>query len=129
MTAADLEVGTVVTGVYKTGKYIGEVTDIKKDRYVVQVKAVLKHPRQGDLHNPGQTDVPLFHERRALGEREKTNVPKAMVKRFDGTVPDYRTSLKEAVENEKAALKEDTSDWAKKAYEKMETLEQDYFSC
>ncbi|TMW73393.1 kinase-associated lipoprotein B [Alteribacter natronophilus] len=128
MTDSNYAPGTVVTGVYKTGKYIGEITDIKKDRYVVKVMAVLKHPKQGDLHSPKQTDVPLFHERRALGEREKTNVPASLVKPYEGTVPDYRSSLKEALEKEKAALQNDQSDWAKMALDRINNLEEDYFS-
>ncbi len=30
-----IEVGSIVTGIYKTGKYIGEVTDIRPMHYLV----------------------------------------------------------------------------------------------
>ncbi|TKJ07484.1 kinase, partial [Bacillus cereus] len=48
------EIGEIVTGIYKTGKYIGEVTNSRPGSYVVKVLAVLKHPVQGDLHNVKQ---------------------------------------------------------------------------
>ncbi len=54
------EIGEIVTGIYKTGKYIGEVTNSRPGSYVVKVLAVLKHPVQGDLHNVKQADVPFF---------------------------------------------------------------------
>jgi hypothetical protein len=62
------EPGDIVTAAYKTGNYIGRLTQIRPDRGkgVVQILAVLRHPVQGDLHQPGQADVPLFHERKAL---------------------------------------------------------------
>lgn len=44
----------------KTGKYIGEITGIYPDHYVVRTLAVLKHPMQGDLHHPKETDVAFF---------------------------------------------------------------------
>ncbi|MBM7094401.1 kinase-associated lipoprotein B [Bacillus sp. H-16] len=121
------QVGETVTGLYKTGKYIGEITEIKQDRYVLKIKAVLKHPKQGDLHNPNQVNVPLFHERRALGEREKTNVPKAYVKPYEGEVPPYRDSLKKALHEEMSHLEDESTEWSQKALENLKRLEKDYF--
>lgn len=121
------EVGQKVTGIYKTGKYIGEITEIKPERYVVRVLAVLKHPQQGDLHQAKSANVPLFHERRALAFREQTNIPAVYVKDYDGTIPDYKESLKKALEEQKTDLEEDSSDWAKKSLEMLKNLEQDYF--
>lgn len=74
------EIGTIVKGFYKTGAYIGEVTDVRPNHYLVKIKAVLTHPAQGDLHHPKQADVPFFHERRALAFGEQTNIPHQMVK-------------------------------------------------
>ena len=59
---------------------------------------------QGDLHNPKQTDVAIFHQRRALSFREQTNVPKNMVKPYEGDIPEYQASLKEAVTTMKENL-------------------------
>jgi kinase-associated protein B len=121
------KVGEKVTAIYKTGKYIGEITEDRPNAYLVRVLAVVKHPMQGDLHNPKQTDVSLFHQRRALAYREQMNVPKNMVKSFEGEIPDYRQSLKEAVEKMKVILNEKDSEWNTKSLEMIAGLEKDYF--
>lgn len=122
----EITVGTIVTGIYKTGKYIGEVTAVRPMHYLVKVKAVLKHPQQGDLHAPKEVDVPLFHERRALAFHEQTNIPKNMVKVYDGEVLDYKASLKAALESSRESLQQDSSVWAKRCLENLEILEKEY---
>ncbi|WP_078433538.1 kinase-associated lipoprotein B [Metabacillus halosaccharovorans] len=121
------KIGDVVTGIYKTGKYIGVVTDIRPMHYLVQIKAVIKHPQQGDLHNPKQVDVQIFHERRALAFNEQTNVPKQMVKSFDGDMPDYDQSLQKAVIAMKQDLEEMNTEWAKLSLNRLLVLEKEYF--
>ncbi|MCA1031682.1 kinase-associated lipoprotein B [Bacillus timonensis] len=127
MNTNEIEVGSVVTGIYKTGKYIGEVTAIRPQHYLVKVKAVVKHPTQGDLHNPKQVDVPLFHERRALACHEQTNIPKNMVHVYNGEIPSYQDSLKTALDDMKLSLEKDNSEWAKRCLENIYVLEKDYF--
>lgn len=122
-----LQVGNKVTAHYKTGKYIGEITDIRPEHILVKVLAVAKHPMQGDLHHPKDADVPFFHERKALSYREQANIPKKMVKPFEEEVPDYQTSLKEAVNTLKAELTNDSSQWAIQSLKNIEALEKDYF--
>ena len=39
-----LQLGNKVTAHYKTGKYIGEITDIRPEHILVKVLAVAKHP-------------------------------------------------------------------------------------
>lgn len=123
----EFQVGDKVTGIYKTGKYIGEITDIRPQAYLVRVLAVLKHPMQGDLHNPKEADVMIFHERRALSYKEQANIPKAMVKPFKEEIPEYLNSLKEALEKMKKDLTENSSEWANKSLEMVASLEKDYF--
>ncbi|UCZ53595.1 kinase-associated lipoprotein B [Bacillus shivajii] len=128
--AEQLQIGDIVTGIYKTGKYIGEIIGEhpRMPHYVVKVLAVEKHPQQGDLHSPKNVDVPLFHNRRALGHNEKANMPKAQIRRFEGEVPDYKESLRQALQDQKQTLIEDGSDWANKSLTSLETLEEDYFN-
>ncbi|MGM7722593.1 kinase-associated lipoprotein B [Metabacillus sp. Hm71] len=121
------KLGEIVTGIYKTGKYIGEITDIRPMHYLVKVKAVLKHPQQGDLHHPKQADVQLFHERRALAYNEQTNIPKQMVKPYDGSIPEYEDSLKQAVVALKSELEVMDTPWAQKSLTMISSLEADYF--
>jgi kinase-associated protein B len=123
----ELQVGEKVTAIYKTGKYIGEITEIRPQHYLVKVLAVLKHPMQGDLHNPKDANVLFFHERRALSYREQANVPQQMVKQFANQIPEYQASLKEAIEKMKKELTDDSSEWALRSLKNIETLEKDYF--
>ncbi|WP_144527632.1 kinase-associated lipoprotein B [Peribacillus simplex] len=127
MSEQDFKIGDKVTAIYKTGKYIGEVTDIRPAAYLVKVLAVLKHPMQGDLHNPKQTEVSMFHQRRALAFREQTNVPKNMVRNFDEEIPEYKASLREAVEKMKSTLSEAQTEWNDKSLHLLEDLAADYF--
>ncbi|WP_108670702.1 kinase-associated lipoprotein B [Peribacillus acanthi] len=121
------KIGETVTAIYKTGKYIGEITDFRPSSYLVKVLAVEKHPMQGDLHNPKQTEVGMFHQRRALAFREQTNVPLNMVRPYEGDVPDYKASLQEAIDKMKDNLREENSPWSLKSLELLEDLEKDYF--
>ncbi|MED4229431.1 kinase-associated lipoprotein B [Neobacillus cucumis] len=123
----ELQVGNVVTGIYKTGKYIGEITEVRPQHYLVRVLAVMKHPMQGDLHNPKDADVLFFHERKALSYREQANIPKQMVKPFEGEVPDYQESLKEAIEKMKKELIEAGSEWASMSLQALDSLEKDFY--
>lgn len=123
----ELQVGNVVTGIYKTGKYIGEITEVRPQHYLVRVLAVMKHPMQGDLHNPKDADVLFFHERKALSYREQANIPKQMVKPFEGEVPDYQESLKEALEKMKKELIEADSEWASRSLQALDSLEKDFY--
>lgn len=124
---SELKVGDHVTAIYKTGKYIGEITDIRPQAYLVRMLAVLKHPMQGDLHNPKDADVGFFHQRRALAHREQANVPKQMVKLYDAEIPEYVESLKEAIAKMKQELTEMATPWAEQSLKLVEELEGDYF--
>ncbi|NMD69035.1 kinase [Bacillus sp. DNRA2] len=124
---SEIQVGDHVTAIYKTGKYIGEVTDIRPQAYLVRVLAVAKHPMQGDLHSPKDADVGFFHQRRALAFREQANIPKQMVKPYDAEIPDYVESLKEAVARMKQELTEMGTPWAEQSLKLVEELAGDYF--
>ncbi|WP_026694642.1 kinase-associated lipoprotein B [Peribacillus kribbensis] len=127
MTAEPFSIGKLVKAFYKTGTYIGEITDIRPQGYLVKILAVVKHPIQGDLHNPKQADVQFFHQRRALAYREQTNVPNNMVKEFTGEVPSYTESLKAALTLAMKDLKDKEDPWSKKSLSSLEELETDYF--
>lgn len=127
MPAVEVKIGDIVTAINKTGKYIGEVTEDRNSTYLVRILAVLKHPMQGDLHNPKQVDVAIFHQRRALAFREQTNVPKNMVKPYEGEIPEYQASLKEAVKKMKETLTEKDNEFNLLSLKQLEELETDYF--
>ena len=123
---SEFKIGDLVTAIYKTGKYIGEITEERPQHYLVRVLAVLKHPMQGDLHSPKDADVLIFHERKALSFREQANIPYKMVKPFEDEVPDYKDSLQEAVAKMKKELADTPSEWSKMSLRALETLEKDY---
>lgn len=123
---SEFQLGEIVTAIYKTGKYIGEITEVRPQHYLVRVLAVLKHPMQGDLHSPKDADVLIFHERKALSYREQANIPYKMVKPFENEVPDYMESLKEALVKMKKELAESPSEWAEMSFKALESLEKDY---
>jgi len=124
----EFKIGDKVTAIYKTGKYIGEVTDIRSQHYLFRVLGVLKHPMQGDLHSPKDADVLIFHERKALSYREQANIPKKMVHHYEEEIPDYEVSLKAALEKMKQELLEvANSPWGEQSLKNIESLEKDYF--
>ncbi len=124
----ELTIGDQVIAHYKTGKYVGEITNIRPNGYtVVKILAVLKHPMQGDLHHPKQTEVDFFHERKALAYREQTNIPGNMVKPFTGEIPDYTESLRQSLETLKQELQKEDSKWAEMSMAALLNLEREYF--
>ncbi|WP_078576245.1 sporulation phosphorelay system protein KapB [Salipaludibacillus agaradhaerens] len=124
-----LKEGDKVTAIYKTGRYIGEIIgkNPKGTHAIVKILAVLKHPVQGDLHQPGETNVPLFHERKALSFKEKANIPLSHVKLYSGSIPKYSNSLLEALMTQKKELKNENSIWASKSLESLLKLEKDTY--
>ncbi|MED3646015.1 kinase-associated lipoprotein B [Halalkalibacterium halodurans] len=123
-----MNVGDFVRGVYKTGVYAGELMQVEqeKGRALVKVLAVLKHPMQGDLHNPKEANVPFFHERKALACYEKAWMPLSQLKPFEGEPPAYEASLEKALQEMKESLASDTSEWAKRSIEVLAQVEKEY---
>lgn len=119
------KIGDVVRAEVRTGQYACELMELNGPRALVKVLAVLKHPEQGDLHNPYNPDVPMFHERRALSYTEKTNVLLRDLNKYNGQVPDYKQSLLAAAEAEIAGL-DRLQRWAAKGLEQLLQLKQDY---
>lgn len=127
MNNDNLQVGDFVAAEYKSGRYIGRIVEMTNTRKAaVEIMAVAKHPEQGDLHNPMQADVALFHQRRALAHREIALMPLATIEPYRGPVPDYAESLQRAVQTHKREL-DTLQRWAQRALTEMETLEKEYF--
>lgn len=127
MSDTQLTPGTLVTASYKSGEYIGEIVELYPPRVaVVKILAVQKHPAQGDLHHPFATDVPLFHQRRALSYQEKASAPLASIRLYTGEVPAYRESLLASLDAEIQALENDPSEWAKRSLAELHALQDEY---
>ncbi|WP_202079821.1 kinase-associated lipoprotein B [Caldalkalibacillus salinus] len=121
------EVGTVVQAVYKTGVYVGEIIEVRSSKAVVKILAVLKHPTQGDLHQPYQANVDMFHQRKALAYQEKALVPHPHLRTFSGDTPAYEASLAKAVDEEIEALQQRDDQWAQQCVHQLEALKKEYF--
>ncbi|EIT86805.1 kinase-associated protein B [Fictibacillus macauensis ZFHKF-1] len=123
-----IQTGTMVTALYKTGKYIGQVVNIKNDKALVEVHAVLKHPDQGDLHQYKQSDVGFFHQRKALAFQEKTWAPLSTVSAYEGEVPLYDHSLQTALTALEDVLKQRGDEWSARSLMCLESLKKEYVS-
>ncbi len=126
MSQTTVQVGDLVTAGYKSGTYIAEVVELVPPKATIKILAVMSHPEQGDLHHPMQTDVPFFHQRKALAYQEKVMVPLAGLVLYQGEVPLYRDSLREALEEKMAALERSGTPWAKRSLEELKQLRADY---
>lgn len=124
----NVKIGDIVQAEYNTGIYIGKVIEDRRNFYLVQVLAVVKHPLQGDLHNRGKVEGVAFHERKALAYNEKMNAKKRYVQPYHGTVPDYETSLKTAVETFRQELKKSDTDFNRLSLQKLRDLENDFYA-
>ncbi|SNZ05922.1 kinase-associated protein B [Terribacillus aidingensis] len=123
-----ITIGSVVKARYKTGSYIGKVKEERGKFFLVEILAVLKHPQQGDLHNPKQTEDVFFHERRALAHHEKANIQKTAVSLYEEDVPDYSDSLQTALEQLQQTLhNEPASPYQQLALANLASLKKDYF--
>ncbi|WP_245153933.1 kinase-associated lipoprotein B [Jeotgalibacillus proteolyticus] len=116
----------IVRAFYKTGAYIGQITELKESHAVVQIKEVKKHPKQGDLHHPNEVEVPLFHERKALSFNERANIPLNMIKPYEEEPGDYFDSLKEAVAVLEEELESGASPFHKKSLEALNGVKREY---
>lgn len=127
MEEKEISLGATVQTVYRTGSYLGELIQLKPAKAIVKILAVRKHPTQGDLHNPFQTEVPMFHQRRALAYHEKVSVPLGTIKLFEGEVPSYRHSLMDALESEIKILSDKGDAWSQRSMQELVELKKDYF--
>ncbi|WNB90207.1 sporulation phosphorelay system protein KapB [Bacillus sp. NEB1478] len=117
----------IVVASYKTGQYIGRAEDERNNMVLIEVLAVIKHPWQGDLHNPKQANVPFFQERRALSYGERAWMPvHTIVEYKEESIPEYKKSLNDALNKYKIELTENNNDWSKRSLHCLEQVEKDY---
>ncbi|TMN21248.1 sporulation phosphorelay system protein KapB [Lentibacillus cibarius] len=122
------QAGDIVQVKYNSGKYIGEILEDRGERYLIKVHAVVKHPMQGDLHHPGETEGVFFQERKALAHYEKLNAVKSAAKAFHEEVPEYRTSLKKSINTMKEQLSKEDTPFNKLSLKQLEYLEQNDYT-
>ncbi|AKC76716.1 kinase-associated lipoprotein B [Staphylococcus sp. EG-SA-6] len=111
---------------HKTGAYGVTIKEENDDQVLVQVEQVIKHPKQGDLHNPGQTEGVFFHERRALSHFEKRYATRSQLREFNVEEMTYEASLQQAITKMENDLKQQNTEFAKQALNNLENLKNDY---
>ncbi|WP_050183013.1 kinase-associated lipoprotein B [Domibacillus robiginosus] len=121
-----MNIGDLVTAHYKSGKYIGTITGIRPGTYTVKILSVLRHPAQGDLHNPNEAEVPFFHERKALAHYEQANIPESAVHPYEEALADYNESLIAAVHKLEARLKERQNAFSACSLESLQSVKKEY---
>ncbi|MGZ0049516.1 sporulation phosphorelay system protein KapB [Brevibacillus gelatini] len=119
--------GDKVRVTQRTGEYIAEVLEIHDTKLLVKVLAVTKYPQQGDLHTAYEVDVPLFHQRPALSYQEKFMTPAASAIRYNGEVPDYKESVRIAMEREMEKLKKMAA-WSERCLAVLESMYKETFT-
>lgn len=119
---------TIVKADYNSGLYVGEVVEDRRNFVLVKVLAVLKHPDQGDLHKPGQVEGIAFFERKALANQELVNVQKRKVHPYEGDIPSYNESLKNAYDELKETLQQEDTLFNKVSLERLADLEKHYYA-
>lgn len=119
--------GDIVRVTQKTGEYIAEVLEIHDAKLLVKVLAVTKFPTQGDLHSSFEVDVPLFHQRPALSYQEKFMTFSNGVIRYNGAIPDYKESVRAAMEREMEKMRK-MSNWAQRCLVELEALHKETFT-
>ncbi|CAG7645422.1 Kinase-associated lipoprotein B [Paenibacillus solanacearum] len=126
MNHAGFTAGSLVRASYKTGEYIGEVVEQSSPaKAAVKILAVVKHPKQGNLHHPDNPDVAFFHQRRALSYQEIALMPIETIRPYQGSVPDYHQSLQQALEADMEEMRR-TIRFAEKCLAELEQLKKEY---
>ncbi len=125
----EIQVGSIVETDYNSGIYIGKVIEDRGNSWLIEVQAILKHPTQGDLHNPEQTqgEGVAFHERKALAPREKLNGRKRKTKLYTKGVPNYVYSLQAAFNLLKEQLQARNDAYGDLALEKLADLDASFY--
>ncbi|MEK4562333.1 sporulation phosphorelay system protein KapB [Staphylococcus sp. FSL K6-3157] len=111
---------------HKTGSYGVIIKEEDENQVLVQVEQVIKHPKQGDLHSPTETENVFFHERKALSHFEKRYTTKSHLKLFTEDELPYEQSLQQAITKLELKLKDQDTLHAKKSLENLQQLKKDY---
>ncbi|MET1030338.1 kinase-associated lipoprotein B [Domibacillus tundrae] len=121
-----MNIGDLVTAHYKSGKYTGTITGVRPDGYTVKISSVLRHPAQGDLHNPNEANVAFFHERKALAFNEQANIPGSAVHPFEEEPGEYNDSLIAAVGKLETRLSAKNDAFSARSLEALQSVKKEY---
>lgn len=112
---------------HKTGTYGVTIKEDSDHQVLVQIEQVIKHPKQGDLHHPGETEGVFFHERRALSHYEKRYATRSQLRDFNVEEMKYEDSLQQAITQMENELKQQHTEYAKLALDNLNSLKKRLF--
>ena len=111
---------------HKTGAYAVTIEEERDDDVLVKVVQVIKHQKQGDLHNPTETEGVFFHTRKALSQYEKRFTPRSRLKPFEGDTMPYVASLQHAISQLEDKLRTKNDAHAQQSLHCLAQLKEDY---
>ncbi|RIP35788.1 kinase [Staphylococcus gallinarum] len=111
---------------HKTGSYGVSIVEEDGNQVLVQVEQVIKHPKQGDLHNPTSTENVFFHERKALSQFEKRYASRSQLRTFNVEPITYIASLQQALSDLEQKLNAQNTLHAQMSLENLQRLKEDY---
>jgi kinase-associated protein B len=111
---------------HKTGVYGVIIVEEQNNQILVQVEQVIKHPKQGDLHNPKATENVFFHERKALSQFEKRYTSRSQLKEFNEEPLPYVESLQLAISKLEERLQQKQDEHSRRSLENLQNLKEDY---
>lgn len=111
---------------HKTGVYGVSIVEEQNNQILVQVEQVIKHPKQGDLHNPKATENVFFHERKALSQFEKRYTSRSQLKEFNEEPLPYVESLQLAISKLEERLQQKQDEHSRRSLENLQNLKEDY---
>ncbi|MGW8028958.1 sporulation phosphorelay system protein KapB [Staphylococcus xylosus] len=111
---------------HKTGSYGVTIKEENENSVLVQVEQVINHPKQGDLHNPTETENVFFHERKALSHYEKRYTTKSHLREFNAEIMPYTESLQRAISKLEAQLKGQDTLHTTMSIDNLQRLKHDY---
>ncbi|HJF68763.1 sporulation phosphorelay system protein KapB [Staphylococcus kloosii] len=111
---------------HKTGVYGVSIVEEQNNQILVQVEQVIKHPKQGDLHNPKATENVFFHERKALSQFEKRYTSQSQLKEFNEEPLPYVESLQLAISKLEERLQQKQDEHSRRSLENLQNLKEDY---
>ena len=90
---------------HKTGVYGVSVKEETGNQILVQIEQVIKHPKQGDLHHPNETEGVFFMNVKLLSHFEKRYATPSQLREFNVEAMPYEDSLQHAITHLENQLK------------------------
>ena len=103
---------------HKTGVYGVSVKEETGNQILVQIEQVIKHPKQGDLHHPNETE--------GVSHFEKRYATPSQLREFNVEAMPYEDSLQHAITHLENQLKKEKTEYSRLSLNNLNRLKEDY---